>query len=239
MLYFLPINIQVFFIFVTLAAVYGCYYCLNKSAEQPIAARRWHIVAAMGAWLLVQGGLTLAGLYRNYPTALPPLLVVLGIFPTIVVMLWLVLTQKGRHFLGGLPLRQLTLLHSIRLAVEIGLFMLYKNGFVPQSMTFEGVNADILMGITAPIVAWLAFSGQQLIRPTLLLYWNIAGVLLLFNIVLHAILSAPSPLQQWAFEQPNVAILHFPVSWLPTFIVPVVLLSHVAAVMKLTKKTNK
>ncbi|MEM9987092.1 MAG: hypothetical protein AAF804_18515, partial [Bacteroidota bacterium] len=41
-----------------------------------------------------------------------------------------------------------------------------------------------------------------------------------------AILSAPLPFQQLAFEQPNVAVLRFPYVLLPGVVVPLVLLSH-------------
>jgi len=51
-------------------------------------------------------------------------------------------------------------------------------------------------------------------------------------------LSAPSPIQKIAFEQPNIAILYFPFCWLPTFIVPIVLFSHLVAVRKLVLRTK-
>jgi len=54
------------------------------------------------------------------------------------------------------------------------------------------------------------------------------------NIVINAILSVPTPIQQFAFDQPNIAILYFPFTWLPCFIVPAVLLSHIVSIKKLT-----
>jgi hypothetical protein len=44
---------------------------------------------------------------------------------------------------------------------------------------------------------------------------------------------APSPVQRLAFEQPNVALLHFSFGWLPAVLVPLVLLAHVAALRQL------
>jgi hypothetical protein len=55
----------------------------------------------------------------------------------------------------------------------------------------------------------------------------------LFNIVLTAILSAPLPIQQLAFEQPNIAVMYFPFVYLPGFIVPIVLFSHLVSLKKL------
>jgi hypothetical protein len=58
---------------------------------------------------------------------------------------------------------------------------------------------------------------------------------LLINIVVNAALSAPSVVQQFAFEQPNIAILYFPFNLLPAVIVPLVLFSHLAAIRQLLR----
>ena len=59
---------------------------------------------------------------------------------------------------------------------------------------------------------------------------------LLINIVATAVLSLPSPFQQQAFNQLNIAILYFPFVWLPSVVVPVVLLAHVSAIRQLIRK---
>ena len=101
-------------------------------------------------------------------------------------------------------------------------------------MTFEGRNFDILAGITAPIMYYLVFVKQSMSKKTLL-FWNFACLALLLNIVINAILSAPLPFQQFAFEQPNIAILYFPFNLLPSIVVPVVLFAHLVAIRRLLK----
>ena len=49
------------------------------------------------------------------------------------------------------------------------------------------------------------------------------GLGLLANIVIIAVLSFPSPIQQFGFEQPNIGLAYFPFIWLPAIIVPIVL----------------
>jgi hypothetical protein len=68
-----------------------------------------------------------------------------------------------------------------------------------------------------------------------ILIWNFICLGLLINIVVNALFSAPSPIQKFAFEQPNIAILNFPFSWLPTFIVPIVLFGHLTSIRQLMK----
>jgi hypothetical protein len=119
--------------------------------------------------------------------------------------------------------------------VEIVLLWLYQHGQVPQLMTFEGRNFDILSGLTAPLVAWLTFRGGRMNR-SLLILWNLLAFGLLLNIMTNAILSLETPFQQFAFEQPNRGVLYFPFIWLPAIIVPIVFVSHVISLWQLLKQ---
>nr|MBP9884195.1 hypothetical protein [Chitinophagales bacterium] len=110
-------------------------------------------------------------------------------------------------------------------------FWLFVNKTVPELMTFEGRNFDILSGLTAPIIFYLGFVTKQLDRKVILI-WNFICLGLLINIVVVAILSAPFPFQQFAFDQPNIAVLYFPFNWLPSCVVPLVLLSHLVIFRK-------
>lgn len=149
-----------------------------------------------------------------------------------IIIIVLFVTKAGRSFIDTLPLTQLTLLHIVRIPVELVLFWLFANQVVPQIMTFEGRNFDIVSGISAPIIAYFAFANKNLNRKVLLI-WNFICLALLINIVVTAILAVPTPLQQIAFDQPNTAILYFPFSWLPTFVVPVVAFCHLASIRQL------
>ncbi|MFC6223889.1 hypothetical protein ACFP2F_11610 [Hymenobacter artigasi] len=182
------------------------------------------------AWLLVQGVVGLSGFYTS-STTLPPRMALLLVPPLLLIMA-LFATTAGRRWLDGLRLELLTLLHVVRFPVELVLFGLYLQKAVPKLMTFEGRNWDIVLGLTAPVVYYFARRKMLSGRPGLLL-WNILGLASLLNIVVSALLSAPTPLQRFAFEQPNIAILHFPFVWLPGCVVPLVLLAHLAAIRQL------
>lgn len=190
------------------------------------------IAAGLFGWVGVQAVLSLNIVYHSNPNAFPPKIMLFGIFPTIIVIMLLFLTRKGKAFIDRLPLLELTYLHIVRVPVEIVLYWLYQKGTVPQLMTFEGRNFDILAGISAPIVAFF-FARQANFNPSIVLIWNVICLGLLANIVINALLSAPTPFQQFAFDQPNIAILYFPFSWLPTFVVPIVLFSHLVSIRQL------
>jgi hypothetical protein len=60
--------------------------------------------------------------------------------------------------------------------------------------------------------------------------------MLLVIIVTLSVLSAKTPFQQLAFDQPNTGIAYFPFVLLPSVVVPLVAVSHIAAIRQLLKK---
>lgn len=184
------------------------------------------------AWLLITGMIAWKGFFQN-TSAIPPRLIIV-MLPAILVIILTITTKKGKKFVENLSLKNLTLIHVVRMPVEVILFWLAAQKTIPELMTFAGRNFDILSGISAPIIYLLCFRNSHP-RSRLLLVWNIICLGLLLNIVINALLSAPFPLQQFAFDQPNIAVLYFPFIWLPVFIVVIVLFSHVVAIRKLIK----
>lgn len=228
----LPLHIPVLFGITTLATLLLFFRALMDRDEGTLSkGDRWILISLL-LWLFIQSVISFSGVYTRYPDALPPTVMLFGILPPVGLIIGLFISRKGRRFIDSLSLQRLTILHVIRIPVELILYALFLNGAAPELMTFEGRNFDILAGITAPLVTYLGFVKMK-IGSNLLLAWNCISLSLLLNIVVNAFLSAPSPLQQLAFDQPNIAILYFPFSWLPTFIVPVVLFSHLAAIRQL------
>lgn len=217
-------GISIAFIFTTILTAYGCYSLANTPKA------KIKLLLLVSSWLALQAILSLSGIYAENLDFLPPRILLFGIAPTIVFIVWVFITQKS--ILDDLSLETLTYIHTVRVPVELVLYGLYLYQAIPERMTFEGKNFDIIAGITAPFVAYFGIKQQRLNKATLIA-WNIICIGLLLNIVINALLSAPTPLQQFAFDQPNIGILVFPFSWLPTFVVPVVLFCHLAVLRKL------
>jgi len=180
-------------------------------------------------WMLFQAVTAKSGFYL-FTDTFPPRLALFSVFPAVLLIAVCLLT--GRDFIERLPLKILTGIHVVRIPVELVLSWLYGQGLIPQVMTFHGWNFDIVSGILAVIVTWSAFRGGR-VNTKMLVAFNVVGLLLLANIVTIAILSLQSPIQKLAFDQPNRAVLYFPYIWLPAMIVPVVLFSHLASLLKL------
>jgi len=174
-------------------------------------------------WLALQGGISLTGLYTKSRQVPPPF--ILLVLPPLLLIIILFMTKSGKTFINRLDQRWLTALHIVRIPVELVLFLLYHHGLVPKLITFEGQNFDIISGISAIGILYLGYHRNSLKRG-LIIAWHVLCLLLLFNVVFHAVLSVPTPFQQFAFDAPNTGVLYFPFTWLPGFIVPLVLFSH-------------
>jgi len=234
----LPTYVSVVFGLTTFLSLFLFYWVIKSSHSR--ATRNISNVILLGllVWLAVQAALTLNNVYNSDTTSLPPKVVLFGVLPAILAIIMLFVTQGGRTFIDSLPLAGITYLHIVRIPVEVVLWWLFLHKAVPQLMTFEGRNFDILAGITAPFIAYFGVAKGKLNRKVVLA-WNVICLGLLANIVVNALLSAQSPLQRFAFDQPNIAITNFPFSWLPSFVVPVVLFAHLAAIRQLTKRNAK
>ncbi|GAB3740310.1 hypothetical protein [Spirosoma lituiforme] len=189
----------------------------------------------MTAWIICQSVLGLTGFYTSIDPGPPrfPLL----LLPPLLSIIALMSMARGKAFINRLNIRMLTLFHLVRIPVEIVLVWLFTFEAIPQLITFEGRNFDIFSGLSAPLIYYFGFQGNRPNKP-LLLVWNFACLGLVVNVVINGLLSAPTPFQQFAFDQPNIAIGYFPFNLLPSCLVPLVILAHLTTIRQLlTQKT--
>jgi hypothetical protein len=232
----LPSYISTIFGLTTLATLFQFSLVLFYSKTENTRSKITNIIVCLTIWLLVQMIISFKNFYSEDTFSFPPRFALL-VLPPLITVLLLFITRSGRIFIDSLPLLNLTYLHIVRIPVELVLYWLFINKKVPELMTFAGRNFDILSGITAPLIAFFGIK-KKLFGNKILLAWNFICLALLLNIVINAVLSAPFAFQKFAFDQPNVAVLYYPFTWLPCFIVPVVLFCHLASI-RILLKNNK
>ena len=137
----LPFDISLVFGLTTLATVIFFYNATRQSKAT---------LFILVTWLGLQTFIGLSGFYQ-VTNSIPPRFLLLVLPPFIFIIL-LFLTAKGRQFIDSLNTQTLTILHIVRIPVEIVLYLLFIHKAVPKLMTFEGRNFDILSGLTAPII---------------------------------------------------------------------------------------
>ena len=225
MMFELP-SLIVFMLVVVAAGVF-----LIQAAPQH---KQW-VTRVLGFLILAQSGAAFSGFYLD-SQSMPPRFA-LAILPSVIIIVGLFAFKKGKEFLDALDLRFLLMIHFLRIPVEWCLYDLYQQAMIPEIMTFEGRNFDILIGITAIMIYLITYIFKRYNRA-LLIVWNVIGMIFLLNIVVHAILSVQSPIQQFGFDQPNRAVLEYPFVLLPAVVVPIVMLSHLATLRKLILKAG-
>ncbi len=140
----------------------------------------------------------------------------------------------GRMLALGLPLAVLVGFQGFRVLVELLLHRAYTEGLMPVQMSFSGRNFDIVSGLTAiALGAWL-LHGRASAR--VVFAWNTLSLALLANILVIALLSAPTPFRVFMNEPSNVWVTRAPWVWLPAVMVLAALTGHLLVYRRLAAK---
>ena len=189
--------------------------------------RAMRIAAVLLLWLAYVGFMSYFGVLRN-PSLRPPGIV----YILLPVFLYVAFGLLRSRTAMPVPVVVLLLLQVFRVGVELFLHQLWRDGVVPKMLTFEGANVDILVGLSAPLIAWISTRGRRGLQ--LALVWSWLGLLILANTAVRFILTAPGPLHILHTEIPNLAPGTFPYTFIPGFLAPLAVILHILAIRKLT-----
>jgi hypothetical protein len=182
-------------------------------------------------WLLYAGVLGYNGIIAlRTPPGAAFLLV-----PVLVFLVTFLVWHPGvKAFASRIPVPLLIGLQVFRVFVELALYELYRHALVPKIMTFEAGNLDILVGLSAPVIAWLYATRRM--SDTGVRVWSVAGLILLANIVGRALLTFVGVIQT---DIPNLGIGLFPFTFLPGFLAPLALYLHVLLLRALPQSGSR
>jgi hypothetical protein len=227
--------LRVLFIALALAIgalfVAGVRISATRIGASTADANRLGTRAAIGValWLAITAGVAAARLLHFMPPTMP-ILIVAGF----VLAFRVALSPLGHQLAVGLPLAVLVGFQAFRVLVELLLHRAYFEGLMPVQMSYSGRNFDIVSGITAIFMAIWLVRGHPSAR--IVFAWNTLGVGLLLNIVVIAMLSAPTPFRVFMNEPANVWITHAPWVWLPTVMVTAAIVGHVLVYRRLRQQ---
>lgn len=170
------------------------------------------ILLAWGAAALVAGAL---GVVARSPV--PPPIVLAALTAAGLVAWWG--SPKVRGWVRAVPPRGLVAIHLIRF-VGAWFIVLYRRGELPFAFAVPGGWGDIVSAATAAALLPGAFPARTRSRRTALYAWNTFGLLdILFVVTTAARLF-------FAQAGPLAPLARLPLSLLPTFFVPLIVLSH-------------
>lgn len=237
----IPASISFIFIILVIVLIAFIIGGLNaawmRTGMLPAKRKRNLVVTLIGidAWLAFLGLLANQNVFNDFSSMPPRLLIVL--LPPLIAAVFLARSGTVSSWLRVVPPHWLIFLQSFRIVMELILFLLMTHSIIPVQMTFDGRNFDVLTGVSALIVGNLVYT-KSFSFPKWIIAWNVAGLILLANIVGIAILSAPFSFRVFMNDPPNTVIAGFPFVWLPGFVVPVAYCSHILSIKQNTMIVN-
>ena len=175
-------------------------------------------------WLIAAIALGLSGLLRSVRPPGPQLLIV-GLTGWLIASYWF--GKSFRDWLNALDLRAIVGLHLTRF---VGLYFLwlYGRGELPFRFAVPGGWGDIIVaaGAVVILVGWSGFGR----RRAVLFIWNLYGLIDILFVV------ATAAAEAMAMPASMAALLRMPLSLLATFVVPLIISSHLFIFARLRRR---
>jgi hypothetical protein len=200
----------------------------SPARPSPITGRIvWSIVAV---WFLAMLALSLAGRFDT--DGAPPIPIALGaVLPVLIFLAGWAAIPALRAFALGLSPRALVGIHAVRI-VGVVFLILYYRGILPGAFALPAGWGDIAVAVTAPLIAL----NYKRLPKGVIVAWTLFGMFDLLNALTMGVLNSQSPLGVLAHDVTTRPMGQFPLSLIPAFAIPVLLISHLIVLLQLRHK---
>ena len=227
-----PLRIDVLFVATVLGVLVLSVLAVRIAAQRTgQAADLWTMRAATGAvlWLVATGLAARSGALHGFS---------LSLFTALMILTGgVAFSRMGAALMAAVGPVGLIGFQFFRLPVAVFLRGMYQAGQVPVQMTYEGLNFDIFVGLTAPAMAWLVWRGK--VRAYAIWAWNAFGLVLLAEAIVIAALSMPTEFRVFTNEPASTFATYAPYVWLPTVLAPAALLGHLLVLRWLSSSCSR
>jgi hypothetical protein len=175
------------------------------------------VLVLLGLWLAAAVNVGATGALRRLPV--PPPAIAIGL--TILLLALLRMSRRVRAAGSSFGPQPLVAFHTVRVVAGAYFLVLYRRGVLPGEFAVPAGWGDIVVGIAAMLVAQLCLPAVTPQRRRLLLLWNVAGLIDILAVLANGMrifLANPAI---------GAAFTSLPLALLPTFVVPLVIVSHV------------
>lgn len=221
---------------VGLLVVAGLFLVRSRLDSADAAARRVValIALALVAWFLLAFWLAQAGFFRAYGDGpIPPPIAYGNMLPILIGSAFILSSRAFGRVLAAVPHHWLI---GVQLYRTLGVIFLiaHATGLLPGVFALPAGYGDILVGLTAVLVAYL-YARWGLAARRIVTAWNVLGIADLVMAVSLGFLSSPGRFQMLSLGEPNQMISAYPLVMIPVFAVPLSILLHVCSLTKLSR----
>ena len=183
------------------------------------------VVAASLVWLIAAAALGAAGAFEALR---PPAPQVILVCLTVLTLLAATVIPPLRRWTATVDPRVLVVLHLTRVLAGAYFLVLYRRGELPYAFAVPGGVGDIAVGLLA---FWLlvAVTPSTARRRRIYAVWNVLGLIDILFVVATA--------TRIALGDPGALapLLRLPLSVLPTWLVPLIIATHVILAVRLAR----
>ncbi len=184
------------------------------------------VLAATATWLVVAVLAGALGFLEGLRPPFPQVVLAGLVLALLALFRW---SPPVATWALAVDIRALVLIHVTRF-VGIYFLVLYRRGELPYAFAVPGGWGDIVVAAAALLVAWLAPRRGRVGR-TIYAGWNLLGLAdILLVVVTAGRLGVANPASLRALTV-------LPLSLLPTFLVPIIIASHVVIFARLARSS--
>ncbi len=230
--------LQACFVFLALALIIIVYLmAVNvslramKDARQQKRFIRGTALLLLG-WFVYISAISVTGIFEQ--VSFPPRIPLLLVLPAFLFFFYFFTNKKFKTIIDHTPHSWPVFFQSFRIVVELLIWGMFMAGITPKSATFEGHNFDILIGLTAPLIAFFTFVKPK-IGKSLFILWNFAGLATLAIVVFI--------LMRHSYFMPNEVLSmlrrgfgDFPYTFLAGLFMPLAVFMHIFSLVKASRK---
>ena len=200
-----------------------------------LIARADHRAAAIAAVIIVlimvgEHLLASRGILREWTRRPPPMMLAVAV--PVLLAIVTAFSPLGRRIATAASFAAIVGIQAFRFPLELVMHQAATSGLMPPQMSYSGRNFDIVTGILAIPVAWVAARSTR--SRVLVAVWNAIGTLLLVNVVTIAVASLPT-FAAFGPDRLNTWVADSPYVLLPAILVPAAVFGHALTWRKLLR----
>lgn len=208
---------------------FGMVIALLKYADNSKRLMTGYLIVGF-AWLVYLLLISKTGVLESF--SLPPRVPLLVVIPPVIASIVVTGRQSFGNVLKSVPLHLPVFLTSFRILVELLIYGAYREGVFPQRVTFEGLNYDIFVGLSACLVGVLLL--KQKFPLWGLLGWNILSLMVL-AVTVYSFVSTYYFFDHLSLIS-KMKFVQFPYLLLAAVLLPIAILLHVISIRQVFVK---